>query len=114
MPPLIGKRTVRSLTFSTVAFDGASRLARSGFAVPAMAGEPAPTGELCYWCIRDAIYADVSLIARLEADPDVDESAKEPQIVAARADIHRLRALLGRGREAPEWCCYSRPRLYIR
>jgi hypothetical protein len=86
-----------------------------GLASPAAAGEPAPTGELCYWCIRDAIYADISLIGRLEANPDIDESVKEPQIVAARADIHRLRVLLGPlVREAPELCCYSRPRLYVR
>jgi len=86
-----------------------------GLASPVAAGETAPTGALCYWCIRDAIYADVSLIARLEANPDIDESVKEPQIVAARADIHRLRALLGPlARQAPELCCYSRPRLYVR
>ncbi len=85
-----------------------------GFAPPASAGSE-PLGEPCYWCIRDAIYADVSLIDHLEANPDIDESVKGPQIVAARADIHRLRVLLGPlVRQPPEPCCYSRPRLYVR
>jgi len=84
-------------------------------ASPAVAGEPTPVDPSCYWCIRDAIYADVSLIARLEADPDVDEGIKGPQIVAARADIHRLRALLGPVEQiTPEPCCYTRPTIYIR
>ena len=85
-----------------------------GLAPRASAG-PEPTGELCYWCIRDAIYADVSLIDHLEANPDIDESVKGPEILAARADIHRLRALLvPLVRQPPELCCYSRPRLYVR
>jgi hypothetical protein len=85
-----------------------------GFAPRASAGSE-PAGDLCYWCIRDAIYADVSLIDHLEANPDIDESAKGPEIVAARADIHRLRALLGPLLRQPAGlCCYSRPRLYVR
>jgi len=85
-----------------------------GFAPPVSAGSE-PAGEICYWCIRDAIYADISLIDRIEANPDIDESVKGPQIMAARADIHRLRALLGPlPRQAAELCCYSRPRLYVR
>jgi hypothetical protein len=69
----------------------------------------------CYWCIRDALYDDVKLINHLEANRDIDEGVKGPQIVAARADIHRLRALLGplvQGGTEP--CCYSRATLYIR
>jgi hypothetical protein len=85
-----------------------------GLVSPA-AAQSGVNGEFCYWCIRDAIYADISVIDHLEANPDIDESVKEPEIVAARADIHRLRALLGPlPRQAPELCCYSRPRLYVR
>ncbi len=84
-------------------------------ASPVRAGDIAPVDPSCYWCIRDAIYADVALIDHLEANPDVDEAVKGPQIVAARADIHRLRALLGPlGIEGPEPCCYSRKALVIR
>lgn len=69
----------------------------------------------CYWCIRDAIYHDVKLIAHLEANPDIDDAVKGPQIVAARADIHRLRRLLGPEQEVRiEPCCYSRTPLHIR
>jgi hypothetical protein len=86
-----------------------------GFAAPAFAGDGEEPGALCYRCIRDAIYADVRLIDHLEANPDVDEGVKGPQIVAARADIHRLRRLLGPVvQEGPQPCCYSRRRLVIR
>jgi len=84
-------------------------------ASPVMAGDIPPVDPTCYWCIRDAIYADVALIDHLEANPDIDEALKGPQIVAARADIHRLRALLGPlNIEGPEPCCYSRKTLFIR
>jgi hypothetical protein len=69
----------------------------------------------CAECIRDAIYADTKLIAHLEANPDVDEAFKGPIVLAARADVHRLRKILGPGeriRAAP--CCYFRKRLYVR
>jgi hypothetical protein len=81
----------------------------------ARAGDYGPCGDTNYWCTRDAIYDRVNLIARLEADPDVDEGVKGPQITAARAEIHRLRATLGP--QQWEWqtpCCYTRKRLYIR
>lgn len=82
---------------------------------PAAAGDSEQTGELCYWCMRDAVYADIGLIARLEANPDIDEGMKGPQILAARADIHRLRALLGPAVDVgPQPCCYSRKPLYVR
>jgi hypothetical protein len=69
----------------------------------------------CYWCIRDAIYADTKLINHLEANPDIDDAAKGPQIVAARADIHRLRVLLGPVQPwYPGPCCYARRPLYVR
>jgi hypothetical protein len=74
-----------------------------------------PAEALCYWCIRDAIYADTKLIAHLEANPDVDEMDKAPWIIGARADVHRLRRLLGPVEivsVAP--CCYWRKRLYVR
>ncbi|MGB7886940.1 MAG: hypothetical protein WBL55_11100 [Xanthobacteraceae bacterium] len=86
-------------------------------AMPARAGDffgffSAPDPQ-CYWCIRDAIYADVKLIDHLEANPDVDDAVKGPQIAAARADIYRLRLLLGPLQQV-EPCCYSRRPLYIR
>jgi hypothetical protein len=74
-----------------------------------------PAEPLCYWCIRDAIYVDTKRIARLEANPDVDEADKAPWILGARADVHRLRRILGPVETvsvAP--CCYWRKRLYVR
>jgi hypothetical protein len=74
-----------------------------------------PVEPWCYWCIRDAIYADTKLIAHLEANPDVDEADKAPWILGARADVHRLRRILGPVETvsvAP--CCYWRKRLYVR
>ncbi len=74
-----------------------------------------PVEPLCYWCIRDAIYADTKLIAHLEANPDVDDADKAPWILGARADVHRLRRILGPVETvyaAP--CCYWRKRMYVR
>ncbi len=68
-----------------------------------------------YWCIRDAIYTDTKLIAHLEANPDVDDADKAPWILGARADVHRLRRILGPVETvyaAP--CCYWRKRMYVR
>jgi hypothetical protein len=83
--------------------------------VPFATASMEQTENPCYGCIRDGIYADVSLIDHLEANPAIDDGIKGPQIVAARADVHRLRRLLGpveqRGTEP---CCYSRRPLYIR
>jgi len=87
------------------------------FASPAVAGDFGRVEFSCYWCTRDAIYEDVKLINHLEANPDVDDGVKGPQIIAARADIHRLRALLGPTAQTEtetEPCCYSRTPLYIR
>jgi hypothetical protein len=93
---------------------------------PARAGDFWGCTDTPYWCTRDAIYAQFKLIARLEADPDVDEAVKGPLITAARAEIHRLRATIS---EPPphEWttigspfhqaltpCCYTRKPLYLR
>ncbi len=84
-------------------------------ASPVAAGEYGQIENSCYQCIRDAIYADVKLIDRLEANPDVDDGIKGPQIVAARADIHRLRKLLGPVEDQrTEPCCYARRPLFIR
>ncbi len=84
-------------------------------AVPVRAGDFWQPDEQCYWCLRDAIYHDVKLINHLEANPDVDEAVKGPQILAARADIHRLRVLLGPLQQSePEPCCYARKPTYIR
>src|ERR1700751_3617856 len=90
---------------------------------PARAGEFWSCSDTPYWCARDAIYVQFRRIARLEADPDVDEGVKGPLITAARAEIHRLRATLSEppphawatigtpllARPAP--CCYTRKRL---
>jgi hypothetical protein len=97
----------------------ASLLAMLFAAAPARAGgffgifsDPDPQ---CYWCIRDAIYHDSKLIAHLQANPDIDEAVKGPQILAARADILRLRRLLGPIQVYTlEPCCYSRIPMRIR
>jgi hypothetical protein len=82
---------------------------------PAAAGDFGQVEESCFSCVRDAIYEDVKLIAHLEANPDVDDAVKGPQIIAAHADIHRLRVLLGPVvQTTAEPCCYSRKPLYIR
>jgi hypothetical protein len=86
-----------------------------GTVAPARAGDFWRCNDTDYWCTRDAIYEKFKLIARLEANPDVDDGVKGPVITAARAEIHRLRATLG----PPErpWstpCCYARKPLYIR
>jgi hypothetical protein len=87
----------------------------AGAATPAVASDDGRPDAPCYWCVRDAIYADTSLIGRLEANPDLDEGLKGPPIVAARADIHHLRQLLGPPEQTgSEPCCYSRKRLYVR
>ncbi len=93
------------------AFFGLSGIAN---AAPALAEEFLPPAP-CYWCIRDAIYDDASFIAHREANPDIDEAVKGPEITAARADIHRLRGLLGPPvQRGPEPCCYAREPLRIR
>src|ERR1700761_562657 len=86
-----------------------------GAAVPAAAGDYGQVEYSCYQCVRDAIYDDITLIDRLEADPDIDDGVKGAQIAAARADVYRLRKILGPFEDqgtAP--CCYTRPPLYIR
>jgi hypothetical protein len=76
---------------------------------------PMPVEVFCAECIRDAIYADTKLIAHLEANPDIDEAFKGPIVLAARADVHRLRKILGPGeRISAAPCCYFRKRLYVR
>jgi hypothetical protein len=64
---------------------------------------------------RYAIYVLENRIARLEADPYVDDGYKAPIISGARAEIFRLRATL----PAAQWrwtvpCCYSRKPVHIR
>lgn len=87
----------------------------AGIASPVRAGNTGQPSDLCDWCRRDAIYDRVNLIALLEANPDVDDGLKGPEITAARAEIHRLRATLG---PLPrQWltpCCYTRKPLSIR
>jgi hypothetical protein len=93
---------------------------------PARAGDFWGCTDTAYWCTRDAIYEQFKLIARLEADPDVDEAVKGPLITAARAGIHRLRATISLppphawatiASPLPAWpapCCYTRKPLYLR
>jgi hypothetical protein len=97
-------------------------------AAPALAraGDWWGCSDTAYWCTRDAIYAQFKLIARLEADPDVDEGVKGPMITSARAEIHRLRATISDPpphawatigtplREGPAPCCYTRKSLHLR
>jgi hypothetical protein len=95
-------------------------------AAPARAGDSWGCSDTVYWCTRDAIYEQFKLIARLKADPDVDEGVKGPLITAARAEIHRLRATISDPpphawatigtplREGPAPCCYTRKSLYLR
>ena len=95
-------------------------------AAPAGAGDSWGCTDTVYWCTRDAIYVQFKLIARLEADPDVDEGVKGPLITAARAEIHRLRATISEPppyawatigtplREGRAPCCYTRKSLYLR
>jgi hypothetical protein len=87
----------------------------AGIMTPARAGDFFQDGAFCYWCIRDAIYADTKLIAHLEANPDVDEAVKGPIIFAAHTDIRRLRRLIGPiGDTGALPCCYSRKPIYVR
>jgi hypothetical protein len=95
-------------------------------AAPARAWDSWGCNDTAYWCARDAIYAQFRRIARLEADPDVDEGVKGPLITAARAEIHRLRATISEPPphawatiasplpERPTPCCYTRKSLHLR
>jgi hypothetical protein len=90
-------------------------VAAADLRVPIAIANIEPVVILCYACIRDGIYFDSSLIAHLEANPDIDDGIKGPPIRAARADIHRLRNLLGPVTQRGTLpCCYSRRPLYIR
>src|SRR5258708_34390882 len=95
-------------------------------AVPARAGDLWGCTDTAYWGTRDAIYQEFELIARLEANPDVDEGVKGPLIAAARAEIRRLRATISDpppdawpplGSPLREWqpprCFYTRKRVYL-
>lgn len=90
-------------------------LAVSAITSPVRAGDAWQAYGNCYWCTRDAIYQRTKLIAWLEANPDVDEAIKGPQISAARAEIRALRRTLG----PPQWdwptpCCYTRKAIHLR
>jgi hypothetical protein len=90
-------------------------LAVSAIASPVRAGDAWQAPDNCYWCTRDAIYQRNELIALLEANPDVDEAIKGPQITAARAEIRALRGTLGPPRwDWPTLCCYTRKAINIR
>jgi hypothetical protein len=84
-------------------------------ALPARAGGVWGPADVCEPCTRDAIYALFNRIAFLEARPDIDDAVKGPEITAARAEIRRLRAMLGPPRwDWPTPCCYSRKPLVLR
>ncbi len=92
-----------------------SPAAAADLRVPVATANMEQIEPLCYSCIREGIYADISLIDHLEANPAIDDGIKGPQITAARADVHRLRRLLGPvAQRGTEPCCYSRRPLYIR
>ncbi len=104
----------RSLIVSLVLTLG-GLAASLGVAAPAVAGDYGQVGYPCYECLRDAIYADITLIDRLEADPYVDDGIKGPQISAARVEINRLRKILGPVEDEGAFpCCYTRPPIYVR
>jgi hypothetical protein len=101
--------------FALIGWGMGSPVAAADLRLPIAVAGMEPIEILCYGCIRDAIYADVSLIDHLEANPDIDDGTKGPPILAARADIHRLRNLLGPVTQRGTMpCCYSRRPLYIR
>lgn len=91
-------------------------VALAGAAMPAAAGDGWRGGDRDYWDIRDAIYQRVNLIARLEANPDVDETVKGPAITRAHVEIRHLRAMLGPPLPPHYYvpCCYERRPLYFR
>jgi hypothetical protein len=98
-----------------IAWGIGSPVAAADLRIPIAIASMEQTVILCYACIRDSIYADVSLIDHLEANPDIDDGIKGPPILAARADIHRLRRWLGPVTQRGTLpCCYSRRPLYIR
>jgi hypothetical protein len=84
-------------------------------------GSPAEAGQHWLWShghwreTREAIYQLENQVARLEADPAVDDGYKAPIITRARADILKLRATLPPARwRWTDPCCYSRRPIYIR
>ncbi|MGO9703199.1 MAG: hypothetical protein ACLPX7_28525 [Xanthobacteraceae bacterium] len=83
---------------------------------PAEAGQHHWRWSHGYWReTREAISQLENQVARLEADPAVDDGYKAPIITRTRADILKLRATL----PAARWrwtdpCCYSRKAIYIR
>ena len=96
-------------------------LAVSAMSSPVQAGDAWRTSTIwhwcpnAYWCTRDAIYERTKLIALLEANPDMDEAIKGPQITAARAEIRALRRTLPPAQwDWPTPCCYSRKPIHIR
>jgi hypothetical protein len=84
-------------------------------ASPAVAGQAGSAADICYGCNDSTIYGLTTLIAYLEANPDVDDGYKGPIITAAHAKILRLRAELMPIRPtSPTPCCYRRKPIYIR
>jgi hypothetical protein len=108
----VARRRVRMLTRSMFALTG---LALACAVSPAFAdGWFEGHGERWYAIHRD-IYELENRIARLEADPQMDDGYRAPIVEAARREIRRLQASL-----APahwRWtdpCCYSRRPIHIR
>jgi len=82
---------------------------------PANAWRGVSAGDICYGCGDDTISGLTTLIAFLEADPDIDEAFKGPIISRARKRILWLRTASGPRLSASAIpCCYARKPLYIR
>ncbi|MDR3421696.1 MAG: hypothetical protein P4L80_10710 [Xanthobacteraceae bacterium] len=85
---------------------------------PAMAAEPSWDGGGYgeeWGATHAAIYELENRIAFLQADPEIDDGYKAPNVTAARTEILRLRASL----PPADWrwaspCCYSRSSIRIR
>jgi len=100
------------------------RVAVFACAVAVVAGAVSPARADDLWAeshgdrwraTHEAIYATENEIARLEADPYVDDGYKAPVISGGRAAAFRLRATL----YVAHWrwaspCCYSRKPIRIR
>ena len=89
-------------------------LAVAGIASPALAGcDDYP--EKCWWRAHHEIYHMENFIARLEANPRIDDADKGPAIADTHDRILHVRAAIGpRWPHWPSPCCYSRRPIYIR
>ena len=90
-------------------------LAVATAASPAMAWDDVPDGFYFDRYAHHKIYKWQNLIARMEADPNVDDGDKARAFPEAHAHINKWRSVVGLYR--PLWpapCCYSRRPIHIR